>query len=265
MELILNPYVRNLADKFLTPLLKENGCGNLEPQLKTWWFNHAKTPNTGDWSRLTNYNVEGMLGSQERTTLPINGRLKLSEGKISLELLMKFTKLRIIDDTEMEHIRKTYGTQHTKIMNKLNPEGTKDMGNTYMAEFTPEMVMMEATTNPTQEAYYSCILEIGTCTRTVLTNRAQKIIIELGVNIQDLRFTMANNKFKLIKNNRGKLTYIPEEHYTPMVKRIAKRNKEVKINGGSTRVGTYPDPREIYNNTELESAHANTLARRETP
>ena len=124
------------------------------------------------------------------------------------------------------------------------------------------MVMIEATTNPTQEAYYSCILE--TCTRTVLTNRAQKVIIELGVNIQDLRFTMANNKFKLIKNNTGKLTYIPEEHYTPMVKNIAKRNKEVKINGGSTRKETYPDPRDIYNNEEL-SAHANKFVKKGDP
>ena len=58
MQLVLNQYVRNTADKFLTPLLKENGCGNLKPQLNNWWFNFAKTPNTGDWSRLTNYNIE---------------------------------------------------------------------------------------------------------------------------------------------------------------------------------------------------------------
>ena len=121
MELILNPYVRNLADKFLTPLLKENGCGNLKPQLNNWWFNFAKTPNTGDWSRLTNYNVEGMLWSQERTTLPISGRLKLSENKISLELLLKFTKLKIIDDTEMNNIRETYGTQHQDFY-KITPD-----------------------------------------------------------------------------------------------------------------------------------------------
>ena len=121
MELILNPYVRNLADKFLTPLLKENGCQNLEPQLKTWWFNIAQTPNTGEWSRLTNYNVEGMLGSQERTTLPINGRLKLSENKISLELFMKFIKIKIIDDTEMNNIRETYDTQHQDFY-KITPD-----------------------------------------------------------------------------------------------------------------------------------------------
>ena len=50
-----------------------------------------------------------------------------------------------------------------------------------------------------------------------------------------------------------------------MVKRIAKRNKEVKINGGSTRVGTYPDPREIYNNTELDSAYDRHLSKKGDP
>ena len=76
---------------------------------------------------------------------------------------------------------------------------------------------------------------------------------------------MDNNIFKLIRNNRSKLTYIPEEQYKPMVKRIAKRNKEVKINGGSTRVGTYPDPREIYNNTELDSAYDRHLSKKGDP
>ena len=145
MELILNPYVRNLADKFLTPLLKENGCQNLEPQLKTWWFNIAQTPNTSEWSRLTNYNVEGLLGSQERTTLPIDGRLKLSENKISLQLFMKFIKIKTIDDKEMEDIEKNYATQHQRV---------------YSSQ--PGMMMIEATTTGEnyQEEYYSCNLEL---------------------------------------------------------------------------------------------------------
>ena len=64
---------------------------------------------------------------------------------------------------------------------------------------------------------------------------------------------MANNKFKLIKNSKGNLTYIPEKDYTPLVKQIAKRNKEVKINGDSNKE-TYEDPRDKYNNEEIKSA-----------
>ena len=64
---------------------------------------------------------------------------------------------------------------------------------------------------------------------------------------------MANKIFKLIKNSRGNLTYIPEEDCTPLVKQIAKRNKEVKINWGSTKE-TYQDPRDKYNNEEIKSA-----------
>ena len=53
MQLVLNQYVRNTADKFLTPLLKENGCGDLKPQLNSMMFNFAKTPDKAEWSRLT--------------------------------------------------------------------------------------------------------------------------------------------------------------------------------------------------------------------
>ena len=132
MELILNPYVRNTADKFLTPLLKENGCGNLKPQFNNWGFNFAKTPNTGEWSRLTNYNIEGILGSQQRTTLPINGRLKLSEGTISLELYMKFTKLKVIKYTDINQIMETYGRKNKEIMEDITAEGREYTGNTYL-------------------------------------------------------------------------------------------------------------------------------------
>ena len=110
MQLVLNQYVRNTADKVLTPLLKENGCGDLKPQLNSWLFNFAKTtPDKDEWSRLTNYNIDGLLGSQQRTTLPINGRLKLSENTISLELYMKFLKLKVITHTDINNVVKTYG------------------------------------------------------------------------------------------------------------------------------------------------------------
>ena len=40
-----------------------------------------------------------------------------------------------------------------------------------------------------------------------------------------------------------------------MVKIIAKKNKEVKVNGPNNIVGTYPDPRQLFNNTELDSCY----------
>ena len=71
MELLLNPYVKNVAGKFLKPILRENGCEKLQPNLNSWRFHPAKTPKTGDWEKLTSHNVEDIIESQERATLPI--------------------------------------------------------------------------------------------------------------------------------------------------------------------------------------------------
>ena len=113
MKLLLNPYVKNLTNKFLTPLLQENSCQNLEPQLKTWWFNIAQIPDSTEWSRLTNYNLN--LGSQERTTLPITGKLKLQENKISLQLFLKFIKIKTINEEDMRDIDKKQNTKGSMI------------------------------------------------------------------------------------------------------------------------------------------------------
>ena len=222
MQLVLNQYVRNTADKFLTALLKENGCGDLKPQLNSWLFNFEKTPDKGEWSRLTNYNIEGLLGSQQRTTLPINGRLKLSENTISLELYMKFVKLKVITHTDINKVMKTYEPKSKEIMEDLNKEELDNgEGTHYLKEFKQNMIMMEATEEPTEEQYYSCTLPIGTCTRNNLTNRAQKAILDIGINIQDLKFEMGNKHFKLYKNKRGKLTYMEEDTYRKTVQMIA--------------------------------------------
>ena len=109
MQLDLNQYVRNTTDKVLTPLLKENGCGDLKPQLKSWLFNFAKTtPDKDEWSRLIGW-TDGLLGSQQRTTIPINGRLKLQENTIYLQLYMKFLKLKVITTTDINNVYVTYG------------------------------------------------------------------------------------------------------------------------------------------------------------
>ena len=108
MELLLNPYVRNVTEKFLTPLLRENGSEKLQPQLNIWKFTPENIPNTGDWDRLTNYKVEDIQKSKEISTLPINGKLKLREGKLYLEIYMKFIKLKMnIEDKDFENQKNT--------------------------------------------------------------------------------------------------------------------------------------------------------------
>ena len=109
MELVLNPYVRNVTEKFLTPLLRENGSEKLQPQLNSWHFKPAKIPNTGDWDKLINYNVEDIQKSKEISTLPINGKLRLREGVIHLEVFMKFIKLNLdIGDEEIKDTNNKY-------------------------------------------------------------------------------------------------------------------------------------------------------------
>ena len=104
MELVLNPYVKNVTEEFLTPLLRENGSEKLQPQLNSWKFKPANIPNTGDWDKLTSYKVEDIQKSKEISTLPINGKLRLREGVIYLEIFMKFIKLKLnIEDEEFEN------------------------------------------------------------------------------------------------------------------------------------------------------------------
>ena len=104
MELVLNSYVKNVTEKFLTLLLRENGSEKLQPQLNSLKFKPAKTPKTGDWEKLTSYNVEDIQKSKEISTLPINGKLRLREGVIYLEIFMKFIKLKLnIEDEEFEN------------------------------------------------------------------------------------------------------------------------------------------------------------------
>ena len=79
--------------------------------------------------------------------------MRLCEGVISLQLLMKFVELRLdIDDREINSNKKTYEEK-----------------------LTPNMVLIDAAKQPIQVAYYSSLLEIGPCTRTALTNRAKTL------------------------------------------------------------------------------------------
>ena len=143
MELKLNPYVKHLTNKFLSPLLKENGCQNLdvEPQLQSWWFNISQIPDSTDWGKLTNYNLN--LEAQERTTLPVNGKLRIQENKLTLQLFMKFIRIRTINE-KIRNIESNYAENHQRVYNK-EPEKTA-------------MLMIEATTTKEnyQEEYYTC-------------------------------------------------------------------------------------------------------------
>ena len=127
---------------------------------------------------------------------------------------------------------------------------------TYEENNTPKMVLIEAARQPLQEAYYSSLQEIGQCHKTALTNRAKSLTLELGINLQDVRIPISkNNTLRLIRNQRGKLTYIPEDIWNLSVREIARHNKEIKISGqdGNHKINSDNDPRVIPNNVELET------------
>ena len=108
---------QNPTNKFLTPLLKENGCQNLdvEPQLQSWWFNISQIPDSTDWGKLTNYNLN--LEAQERTTLPVNGKLRIQENKLTLQLFMKFIRIRTINE-KIRNIESNYAENYHRVYNK---------------------------------------------------------------------------------------------------------------------------------------------------
>ena len=136
MELKLNPHLKNLTKKFLSPLLQENACQNLdvEPQLQSWWFNNSQIPDSTDWGKLINFNLN--LEAQERTTLPVNGKLRIQENKLTLQLFMKFIRIRTINE-KIKDIESNYADNYHRVYNKEQEESA--------------MIIIEATT--TKENY----------------------------------------------------------------------------------------------------------------
>ena len=226
MELVNNNYVKNISEKFLTPLLRENGGEKFKPQLNSWQFKPEKIPHTGEWDKLINYKVEDIQKSKEISTLPINAKLRLNEGMIYLEIFMKFIKLKLdIGDEDIDETNNQYKPD-------IKDEDIEDTNSQYDNNLLGDLVLIHATTSPTEEDYYHCKLDIGPCTRQALTSRAKNITLQLGVNIQDLKFNLqSTRKLKLFRHNSGKLMYIPEDQHNSNVKRIAKENKEVKLHG----------------------------------
>ena len=73
---------------------------------------------------------------------------------------------------------------------------------------------------------------------------------------QDIRIPISKkNTLRLIRNQRNRLTYIPEDIWNKSVREIARHNKEIKISGqdGNHKINSDNDPRVIPNNVELET------------
>ena len=168
------------TEKVIQPLLRENGCGDLKINTTSWPFIIAKSkPEKEEWNRLIGWTDE-LQGSQQRQTIPVNGKLKLQDNTIYLQLYMKYLKLKEITAAGIKNAR--------------------DMNNTYKDH---DQLLLAATEEKPEEQYYSCTLPIGSCSRNNLTNRSQKAILDFGINMQDLKFEMGNKHFKLYKNVRG--------------------------------------------------------------
>ena len=93
--------------------------------------------------------------------------------------------------------------------------------------------------------------ELGQCHREKLTNRTKAMVLELGINLQDIRVQVSmETNLRLIRNQRNNLTYIPDKIWHICVKDIARYNKEVRISGQNSNMEF--DPRKIPNSEELE-------------
>ena len=117
MEVKLNAYIQKVSEKWLRPILKDYGCEKLMPNLSNWKFQQIQNPKLEEWTKLTSQQAEDPNDKQDREILPINGRIKLSNNIISLELLLKFVELRQnVTDGEIECNKKKYAAKKTPNM-----------------------------------------------------------------------------------------------------------------------------------------------------
>ena len=105
MNFQLNPYIQKFTEKWIRPLLIDSGCGQLMPNLTRWKFDQILNPKLEDWTKLTQHKIEDSNEKQDREIIPINGKIKLSNNIISLELLLKFVEIRT-DVTDKESVVK---------------------------------------------------------------------------------------------------------------------------------------------------------------
>ena len=103
--------------------------------------------------------------------------------------------------------------------------------------------------NPGKEAYYKSTLEIGQCHKEKLSNRTGGLILEMGVNLQDLKVNIGiKNNLRIIRNERQWLTYIEENIWYEYIHKITTYNKEIKLRGQS-KINF--DPRRLPNDMEI--------------
>ena len=101
MILELNQYVKQTCEKVIQPLLRENGCKDLKINTTSWQFIIAKSqPEKEEWGRLIGWTDEG---SQQRQTIPVDGKLKLQDNTIYLQLYMKYLKLKEITAADIKN------------------------------------------------------------------------------------------------------------------------------------------------------------------
>ena len=109
MNVQLNPYIQKFTEKWIRPLLLDSGCGKIMPNLSQWKFEQLLNPRLEEWTKLTQHQIEDSNEKQDREIIPINGKIKLSNNIISLELLLKFVAVRTdATDDELDYYKKTY-------------------------------------------------------------------------------------------------------------------------------------------------------------
>ena len=111
MNIHLNPYIQKFTEKWIKPLLLDSGCSQIMPNLRQWKFEQIPNPRMEEWPRLAQHQItEDSNEKTEREIIPINGKIKLNNNIISLELLLKFVAIRTdVTDQEIEEEKKFLG------------------------------------------------------------------------------------------------------------------------------------------------------------
>ena len=105
MNIHLNPYIQKFTEKWIKPLLLDSGCSQIMPNLRIWKFEQLQNPRLEEWTRLAQHQItEDSNEKTEREIIPINGKIRLNNNIISLELLLKFVAIRTdVTDQEMDY------------------------------------------------------------------------------------------------------------------------------------------------------------------
>ena len=193
MNIHLNPYIQKFTEKWIKPLLLDSECSQIMPNLRQWRFEQTPNPRVEEWPRLAQHKItEDSEEKREREIIPINGKIKLNNNIISLELLLKFVAIRTdVTDQEIDNNKQYWKSQR----------------------ISGEMVLIAATDQQTtEEAYYRSVQELGQCHKEKLSNRTGAMFLEMGINLQDIRIKIGmETNLRIIRNERQYLTYIPDK------------------------------------------------------